>query len=111
MQILNIIIIIPLGCPTKFLQFLLPPCHRKILRQVIDNVLLIWKQDITDLIKAGIKIKEFRTDRKPIDLAWLLISLVEGAVSVYNVTQNAAITANLLDNAEQVFQSYFTIII
>jgi len=79
------------------------------MKRIAADALIIWHQDIVELINGGIKTGEFKTKSEPEELAWLLISLVEGALLISQTTQNAKLGWQLLNQAKREFLRHLTI--
>lgn len=73
------------------------------MKRIAADALIIWHQDIIELINGGIKAGEFTTKSEPEELAWLLISLVEGSLLISQTTQNAKLGWQLLNQAKREF--------
>ena len=79
------------------------------LHQIVAKALLLWKQDILDLINNGIQAGEFKSGIVAGDLAWLLISLVEGVIFINQTTQNKKLTRQLLYQAKLIFFRHLSV--
>ncbi|TSJ40508.1 TetR/AcrR family transcriptional regulator [Mucilaginibacter corticis] len=79
------------------------------MKRIAADALIIWHQDIVELINGGIKTGEFTIKSEPEELAWLLISLVEGALLISQTTQNAKLGWQLLNQAKREFLQHLTL--
>ncbi len=79
------------------------------MRLIVAQALLNWKQDIINLISEGRKAGEFKMRSDIDEVAWSLISLIEGAVFISHTTQNFRLGRQLLEQSKSVFLKYFII--
>ena len=75
------------------------------MRQRVAKALLLWKQDIVDIIRQGIATNEFKPEIQADETAWSLISLIESAVIISKTTQDVTLGARLLDQAKQTIKT------
>jgi TetR/AcrR family transcriptional repressor of nem operon len=74
--------------------------HHEEMRQKVARALLEWKQDLVNIIHAGIRDDEFKPGIQADDIAWQLISLIESAVIISKTTQNRDLGIKLLNQAK-----------
>jgi TetR/AcrR family transcriptional repressor of nem operon len=75
------------------------------MRQKVAKALLLWKQDMVDIIREGITTNEFKPDIEPDEIAWQLISLIESSVIISKTIQNLKLRVLLLDKAKHLVRN------
>ncbi|HEY9008058.1 TetR/AcrR family transcriptional regulator [Ohtaekwangia sp.] len=73
------------GCPILNTSIDADDTHPE-LRKRASAAVLAWKDNITTLIRKGIKDKEFKNSIDPEELALTLVAMIEGAVMISKVT-------------------------
>ncbi|WP_158799809.1 TetR/AcrR family transcriptional regulator [Pedobacter sp. L105] len=92
------------GCPMQNTGVEADDTH-EVLRQRAADGLLSWKNDLTELINAGIEAKEFKADTDTEKTALMFIALVEGAILLGRTTKNRAYFDTVFGIAKQAIEA------
>ncbi|WP_214070398.1 helix-turn-helix domain-containing protein [Mucilaginibacter sp. dw_454] len=87
------------GCPLFSLAIEAGAVHEE-MRKKVAKALLLWKQELAEIIQTGINNQEFREDLSAEDIAWQLISLIESASIISKTTQSLKPGVKLLNQAK-----------
>ncbi|MDB5272934.1 MAG: transcriptional regulator, TetR family [Chitinophagaceae bacterium] len=89
------------GCPLMNTAVEADDTHEGLRKKAADG-LVQWKSALANLIKGGIKAKEFRVDTDVNKTALTLLALIEGAILLGKATKNAVYLHTVLDSARDV---------
>ena len=87
------------GCQLFNLAIEVGSVHEE-MKKKVAKALLLWKQDLVEIIQNGIKCNEFKYGLPVDDIAWQLITLVESAAIISKTTQSRKLGIQLLDQAK-----------
>jgi uncharacterized glyoxalase superfamily protein PhnB len=88
------------GCPILNTSTEADDTHPQ-LREKVSEALAFWKKSIENQIKRGIERKEIKSSTDPSAIAFIMMSLIEGAVMQAKVTGKSSVLKVSMDFLEK----------